>query len=133
LRITAWTALTRRVACAGLERILRRMRQFFRYHVPRPQKTDFRKNDPYIIYAIYFNRLHDGKLDTWKYGISAVGVSRPKSQLRKCRAHSRTDCTYQEMGRRTGYFAARELEYYYITQYVIHNGHCPLGQYYSCK
>ncbi|MFJ6199592.1 LamG-like jellyroll fold domain-containing protein [Micromonospora sp. NPDC092111] len=85
----------------------------------------------YIVYQISY--FKGGSWRTWKYGISRVGTSRPSGQLTQCRTSMRASCRYVVRNRVTGWFAARSLEAGYITAYYMRHGHCPPGQYYSCR
>jgi RHS repeat-associated protein len=84
----------------------------------------------YIGYMIYFY----GRI--WKYGISSVGASRPASQISSCNRYYRVSsgCRYQiiRWGLR-GWYNARRWEAAQILKYVARHGHCPPGQYDSCR
>ena len=94
--------------------------------VPIPGGRWFRPNAKYSVYEI----RKSGQ--TWKYGITsgANANRRPSSQLKQCGS----SCTYRFLHRNVrGYYAARSLEYGYISAYRNRFGHCPPGQRYSCK
>lgn len=85
---------------------------------------------PYIGYIIYYS----GRI--WKYGISSVGASRPSSQISSCNRYYRIQrgCGYLVVrwGLR-GWYNARKWEAAQILRYVARHGHCPPGQYVSCR
>ncbi|RNL91391.1 hypothetical protein EFE23_23530 [Micromonospora solifontis] len=85
----------------------------------------------YIVYQISFWK--GGKWRTWKYGISRVGTSRPSSQIARCQLSMGARCRYVVRNRVTGWYTARTLEASYILAYYTRHGHCPPGQYRSCR
>lgn len=99
-------------------------------HIKAPSVKRFRLTK-YIVYQIsYFKR---GSWRTWKYGISRVGMSRPSGQIGSCQTSMRARCRYQVKNRVRGWFTARTLEAGYIEAYYWRHGHCPPGQYNSCR
>jgi RHS repeat-associated protein len=87
------------------------------------------KRTKYIVYEIYRDR---GNV-TFKYGISRVGVSRPKSQIKTCeKYYDGADCDHAVRLRVTGWYYARMGEAGLIYAYARVHGHCPPGQYWSC-
>ena len=97
--------------------------------------TTYRWNVFYRGYEILYKE--GGKWRTWKYGItSQQGNARLKDGVRactraegigKCRAVVRVQAIF-------GYYYARSWEYAMIAAYAVKNwGHCPPGQWLSCK
>ncbi|MEU0414744.1 DNRLRE domain-containing protein [Streptomyces griseorubiginosus] len=89
------------------------------------------KNTRYIVYEIYWT--FRGHHHTYKYGISRVGTSRPRSQLRGCRAYAGRSCHYTIKRTVKGFYYARAAEAGYIAMYAWSHGHCPPGQLKSCR
>ncbi|MFJ9895393.1 DNRLRE domain-containing protein [Streptomyces sp. NPDC091280] len=99
-----------------------------KYHSKTQKKT---KNKKYIVYEIYWK--FKGHHHTYKYGISRVGGSRPRSQLGSCKAYSGRTCHYKIKKTVKGFYYARIAEAGYITMYAWNHGHCPPGQLKSCR
>ena len=101
-----------------------------RQKVPRPQPPRVRRTTTYWGYTMY---MPNGGV--WKYGITRVGVSRPMAQQKDCQKDLGTTrkCTYKIQVVGTNYFQARVWEYVRIKSYLRQHGHCPWGQYMSCK
>ena len=101
-------------------------------------KTARRHKD--TVYGLY--RLYWGKPSfkhTYKYGITRRGDFRPKSQLAKCKygvygPSANGKCGYHWVFRHIiGWYEARKREASAIAAYKYRFGHCPPGQYYSCR
>ncbi|MET8949145.1 RHS repeat-associated core domain-containing protein [Streptomyces sp. NPDC004542] len=101
--------------------------------VPWPDKNSKKskkeKNTRYYGYKIY--RKNGGRI--YKYGITKVGGSRPRSQIRSCQRYYNKACGYKLIWRGKGWYNARVWEATKILKYVAHHGHCPPGQYKSCR
>lgn len=84
---------------------------------------------PYTVYRI------DGPAgETWKYGISRVGMQRANRQLGVCSAaYGGQRCTARRVAIVQGWFTARTLEANLISSYRKRHGHCPPGQVLSCR
>lgn len=110
--------------------------------VPVRTNTGYRANQEYKVYAIYMTPaapigpVNPTSLDTWKFGITSVGATRPGSQLAKCRGDSPTAaCSWRWVTDQTftGFYAARLEEYGLINTYFLAWGSCPPGQATSCR
>ncbi len=110
--------------------------------VPMPSNTGFRANNEYKVYAIYTTRnaplgpVNPTSLDTWKFGITSVGEGRPTGQITACKSDSLSgQCSWRWVSDQTytGFFSARMEEYGLILTYFVRWGHCPQGQYWSCR
>jgi RHS repeat-associated protein len=109
-------------------------------YVPYPQEKSrhHRENYKYDVYRIYWGKNTEKR--TWKYGITSVGESRPKSQLSSCNTYvilhvkNGGRCGFSWMDRGLpGWYVARTFEARYISEYVRHvSGRCPPGQDPSC-
>ncbi len=89
----------------------------------------------YGVYQIYVSRRTIG--NTYKYGITRVGPSRPQSQEGLCRNHYKEQglgCRWDwELRYVRGWFHARKREAGLIARYKLMKGHCPPGQRVSCR
>jgi hypothetical protein len=97
--------------------------------VPWPRTGTTRAADmsPHNVYQI-FARTKSGKVIVWRYGITKVGASRPRSQLKACEAALGVDCHWDWV--RTdvkGWLKARRVEAGYATKYKSRFGKCPKG------
>ncbi len=102
--------------------------------IPKPTVTNYRSDKQYKVYEI----MRISTRETYKYGITSGADinSRPQSQIRACESHFGDQCTWnwtENQPAGPGHYAARLVEYDYIVKYYNRNGHCPPGQYYSCK
>lgn len=81
---------------------------------------------PHAVYQIYAPTRSGLRL--WKYGITRVGESRPRSQLKACKEYFGVNCTAkwlrQDVG---GWEKARRLEAGYAARYKSKFGKCPPG------
>ncbi|WP_254876554.1 DNRLRE domain-containing protein [Streptomyces sp. CAI-85] len=93
------------------------------------KKSKKEKNTRYYGYKIY--RKNGGRI--YKYGITKVGGSRPRSQISSCQRYYNKACGYKLIWRGKGWYNARAWEATKILKYVAHHGHCPPGQYKSCR
>lgn len=93
------------------------------------------RNSMYGVYQIWASRRTIG--NTFKYGLTRVGPSRPRSQVGVCRYHYKEqglNCgwSWERRGVRGG-FHARKVEAGLISRYKLMKGHCPPGQLISCR
>ncbi|GAA0368208.1 hypothetical protein GCM10009530_17730 [Microbispora corallina] len=72
---------------------------------PKAESARRYKNTKYIVYRI----ATIGTDRIWKYGISRVSASRPKSQLGECQSWFKQKCGFIIMARVTGWYSARLL------------------------
>ncbi|MFT4283410.1 MAG: PA14 domain-containing protein [Protaetiibacter sp.] len=110
--------------------------------IPQARQTSYRTQYTYRVYAVYIgvkpaiNILTPGApaSNTYKYGITSVGASRPAVGVAACELVSGVGCTWEWVGGEyRGYYAARQKEVELITAYFRVYGYCPPGQFLSCK
>lgn len=100
--------------------------------VPRAVPTTYRDKAKYRVYEIF----QIGSGETWKFGITSATTPerRPEAQLAACRgAFGSCGWEWKTKTPVEGYYTARVIEYGYIMDYYLENGHCPPGQAVSCK
>ena len=98
-----------------------------------------KKSQPDANYIVY--EIHTGPSgtaassmtsDTWKFGISRVGESRPVSQIAQCRIEMHSQCGYTVLNRNVqGMWYARRLEMSYIASYAWTHRSLPRGNRYG--
>lgn len=106
---------------------MRKLRRLAREErVPWPRRNNrMPKTARYDVYAIY---PIGGGTDTWKFGITRVGASRPRSQLGACGRHFGTDCDFTWLRRDIkGWTRARKWEAGHAARFKSKFGHCPPG------
>jgi len=82
----------------------------------------------YMVYHIYQANMSPGSdRGTFKYGITRVGDSRPKSQYAACARRMGAACTHRAVVYVTGWYIARIWEAGLISSYVRRTGHLPPG------
>ncbi len=94
-----------------------------------------------MVYEIYTigNLSHVAGVDiddsVYKYGITSMTrlSARPQSQIAGCVEMMGEPCAWAPIDNQTGFFAARTSEIGFITRYAEVYGHCPPGQYTSCR
>ena len=89
-----------------------------------------------MVYAILYTKDSNGVLRTWKYGISTNGASPPQSQvnvLNRMGRPYRMFFTWNTIGWYRNRWEAERIEWALIMIYYMRHGHCPPGQFFSCR
>jgi hypothetical protein len=130
LLVVVWAA---RVNWAGFHVWARNLARWQRVPFPDPNSWSARtyRRTIYGVYVIRFFRY--GVWSTWKYGETRVGVSRPWIQIGTCQLMMAAVCAFDWIAIGRGWYRARVFEAFFIAAYKWNYGHCPWGQYRTCR
>jgi hypothetical protein len=97
------------------------------YFVKRPKPESFR------VYAISYDKQMGGR-DIFKYGITKqANNDRLNAGRRSCEAMGFSGCGGSVIATAPNRYSARVKEFTHIARYYKQNGHCPIGQWRSCR